>query len=242
METSTSPWATPPWGIKVILFDLWKTIARGPYPEPITNFRVLLGLDGKVNNEDFLRVCLTTNEEDPQLYMQKVAARYGLFDLRAEALEEFLKLIRTEKNGLLTYNDLGEGNRALWALREQGYRLGLVTNSWPFPISSLLKDTGLDQVFEHVIVSAMVCCAKQEGPRIYTDAANLFGVLPSECCMVGDNPCLDIYPALEAGLRTILIDRDEAHLDAQGLFKDQEMEKLGVRAIRSLKELPSNLR
>jgi len=118
METpSTSPWAQVPWGIKVILFDLWKTIARGPYPEPITNFRILLGLDGKVNNEDFLRVCLTTDEEDPQLYMQRVAARYGLFDLPADALEKFQTLIRTEKNGLLTYNDLGEGNRALWDLR-----------------------------------------------------------------------------------------------------------------------------
>jgi len=60
--------------------------------------------------------------------------------------------------------------------------------------------------------------------------------------MVGDNPCLDIHPALEAGLRTILIDRDEAHLDAFGRFKDLAMEKLGVRAIRTLKELPSILR
>jgi FMN phosphatase YigB (HAD superfamily) len=57
-----------------------------------------------------------------------------------------------------------------------------------------------------------------------------------------DNPKLDVLPALEAGLRTILIDRDETYIDVHGRLQDLEMEKLGVRAIRNLKEMPSNLR
>jgi hypothetical protein len=57
----------------VILFDLWKTIARGPYPEPIANLRSILGLDGKVDDEQFLRVCLTTPNDDPRAYLAAVA-------------------------------------------------------------------------------------------------------------------------------------------------------------------------
>ena len=68
-------------------------------------------------------------------------------------------------------------------LKEAGYRLGLVTNSWPFPVRALLAWTGLDQLFEHVIASSEVGLAKQDGPEIYFLAAQMFGVLPEECVM-----------------------------------------------------------
>lgn len=234
MDTlNRNPWAATS-RPKVILFDLWKTIARGPYPEPIANFRSILGLDGLVDDEQFLRVCLTTGNEDPERYMIEVANHFGVTALPENALPEFVALIRKEKQGLLTYTDVF---KTLWTLKQDGYRLGLVTNSWPFPVRALLEASGLDQLFEHVIASSEVGLAKQDGPEIYFLAATLFGVLPEECVMVGDNPSLDIIPVLAANVRAVLIDRDESYVDHDGQFKNADLGRLGIRVIRSLDQL-----
>jgi hypothetical protein len=113
-----------------------------------------------------------------------------------------------------------------------------VTNSWPFPVRALLAWTGLDELFEHVIASSEVGLAKQDGPEIYFLAAQMFGVLPEECVMVGDNPSLDIKPV---PFRSVLIDRYEEHVDGEGRFKSHELEGLGVRFIRTLDQLPDVL-
>jgi HAD superfamily hydrolase (TIGR01549 family) len=223
---------------RVILFDLWKTIARGPYPEPIANFRSILGLDGKVDDEQFLRVCLTTPNEDPESYVSAVAQHFGITHLPNEAIAEFKALIQKEKDGLLLYVEV---HKTLVALKAAGFRLGLVTNSWPFPVRALLHWTGLDQLFEHVIASSEVGLAKQDGPEIYFLAAQMFNVLPENCVMVGDNPSLDILPVLAANAKAVLIDRYEDYVDGLGNFKDLRLAGTGVRFIRSLDQLPDVL-
>jgi HAD superfamily hydrolase (TIGR01509 family) len=224
--------------IKVVLLDLWKTIARGPYPEPIADLMKILGLEGKVDAEQFLRVCLTTQHEDPELYMLAVAGHFGVEKLPENALAEFQGLIRREKNGLLVY---GEVHKVIRALKQHGLRVGLVTNSWPFPVRALLKSTGLDELFDHVISSSEVGLAKQDGPEIYFLAAQIFNVRPEECVMVGDNPSLDYYPALAANARAVLIDRDESCVDENGQFRSPRLADLNPVVIRNLYGLPPAL-
>lgn len=239
METPTvNPLGSAASPVKVILFDLWKTIARGPYPEPIANLRSILGLDGKVDDDQFLRVCLTTPHDDPETYLLSVGHTHGLTNLPENALQEFKELIKREDDGLLLYKEV---SATLESLKARGYRLGLVTNSWPFPVRSLLAWTKLDQLFEHVISSSEVGLAKQDGPEIYFLAAQMFGVLPENCVMVGDNPSLDIYPVLAAKARAVLIDRYQDYVDGEGNFKDPRLVGTGVPFIRSLDQLPDVL-
>lgn len=232
-------WATTFVGIRVILIDLWKTLARSKYPEPIALFKTLLGLDGKVEDEDFLRLCLTTPHEDCEQYMRAVAAACGLDTIPVDALAKFESIVRIEKDNLLIYTDV---HKVLWQLKEQGYKIGLLTNSWPFPVRALLKSTGLDRLFDEVIISAEVGIAKQDGPEIYYLAAQRFGVRPEECCMIGDNPDLDILPAYAARVVPVLIDRDETYVDGAGMSKRTELHELGIGVIRNLDELPTVLR
>lgn len=224
--------------VKVVLFDLWRTIGRGPYPEPITDFRKMLGLDGKVDEDLFLRVCLTTSYEDPYLYMLAIAKKFGITAIPDTALGEFEALIRREKNGLCTYADVKD---TLIKLKDKGYRLGMVTNSWPFPVRALLQKAGLEGLFEHIICSAACGFAKQDGSEIYFLAATTFGVRPEECVMVGDNPSLDVVPALAAKVRAVLIDRDEIYVNDEGVFKDPRLGALGIPFIFNMDELPSAL-
>lgn len=273
--------------VRVILFDLWKTLARATYPEPVDKLRdEILSLRGlailwttffrtkpaeaitRLNeilgrpdtdaskdelgwicertaahslddylyavgeacnveiplgrlqnfhalaNEYFLRVCLTTPHKDRQLYVETVCAHFGI-DVPEDAHRKFADLVRWEKQGLAWFNDVA---RELVSLRRQGYQIGLITNSWPFPLDELLEilqEYALpynEPLFDHVISSHEVGMAKQDGPGIYQLAARAFGVDPAECMMVGDNPDLDVIPARAAGMQTVLINRypDEA--------------------------------
>lgn len=236
MDTRFDNSPSPAAPAKVVLFDLWKTIARGPYPEPIADFRTMLGLDGLVDDEHFLRRCLTTPFDDPREYLVAVASHYGVLNVPEHVLGEFESLIRKEKQGLLTYTDVFKN---LFALKQRGYRLGLVTNSWPFPVRCLLDSTGLDELFEHVISSSEVGVAKQDGPDIYIIAAQYFGVLPEEVVMVGDNPSLDVLPVLAANARAVLIDRDETYVDHDMNWRNTDFGRIcqGVKVIRSLDQL-----
>ncbi len=269
-------------GIKVILFDLWKTLARATYPEPVEKLQgEILGLRGlallwyaflrtktpeairrlnnilervnfpgaedellrvcerinaytldeyieqvgralnidvtsemklafnKLGDEYFLRVCLTVPHTDRQLYLETVCAHFGI-SVPPDAYAKFITLLNWETQGLAWFNDVA---REIIELRRRGYRIGLVTNSWPFPLAELLED--LRQIalpydgplFDFVISSHEVGMAKQDGPGIYLEAARRFGVDPSECLMVGDNPQLDHHPAAAAGMQTCVINR-----------------------------------
>lgn len=268
--------------IKVILFDLWKTLARATYPEPVEKLQgEILGLRGlallwyaflrtktpeairrlndilervnfpgaeaellrvcectnahtlddyleqvgralnvdvtdemkrsfnKLADEYFLRVCLTVPHTDRQLYLETVCAHFGI-SVPQDALYKFSMLLKWETQGLAWFNDVA---REIIELRRRGYGIGLVTNSWPFPLDELLED--LRQIalpydgplFDHVISSHEVGLAKQDGPGIYLEAARRFGVETRECLMVGDNPALDQTPAAAAGMETCVINR-----------------------------------
>lgn len=155
-------------------------------------------------------------------------------------LHDFVHLIENEINGLLVFTDVEEELKQLAAA---GYRLGLVTNCWPFPLRTLLGQRGLSGVFEHVISSHIEQVAKQHGPRIYELAAQRFGVSTSQCMMIGDNPALDVIPAQAARMHTLLLDRDGTYVDREGFFKDPVYrEQLRVTIIRNLRELNDMVR
>lgn len=288
--------------IRVILFDLWKTLARATYPEPIDKLRdeilklqglavlwtaflrtkpqeatyrlnkilerneALAGeltsvcrdvtaytLDDYLNqvgrrtgvridaemrtaftalaNEYFLRVCLTVPYKDKQVWLETVCSHFDM-PVPEDALRRFIDLIKWEKQGLAWFNDVA---REIISLKRQGYQIGLITNSWPFPLDELLatlQEYALpyaEQLFDHVISSHEVQLCKQDGPGIYLEAARRFGADPAECMMVGDNPDLDIYPAQNAGMHTVLINR----------YPDEARFASGVPTIGKLLELHS---
>ncbi len=196
----------------VILLDAWKTLFRGPYPEPPGDTQQILGYKCSKHNEplkveevdpEFLHVCLTTNIEDPYDFLVFLTEHFGLTRPTDEQHRRFQHLVESEKQGLCVFLDVDDELRAL---RQQGYRLGLLSNVWPFPIKYLLKKRKLEQYFEHLILSYEVGCAKPDS-RIFQIACDKFQVHAGRALMVGDNPELDIVGALSAGMPAVHIDR-----------------------------------
>jgi HAD superfamily hydrolase (TIGR01509 family) len=258
----------PPSKPKVVLADLYATLARGRDREPIRTFaREVLGLEetgahGWVSpaheqfragmrhglvasgpfsrpalpfpDEALLAACLTTRHEDPELYVREASAKLNVA-LPAGAAAKLRVLIEEEKENLWLMPN-AEPDGILFELKQRGYRLGLVTNSWPFPLRHLLETTGLVHLFEHIVSSHEVEVCKQDGPAIYHRAAERFGVRPDECLMFGDNLELDVLCPRIAGMQSVLFDPEEKHV-VDGEFKDPVFRGRGIPFIRDLREL-----
>jgi putative hydrolase of the HAD superfamily len=91
----------------------------------------------------------------------------------------------------------------LGALRERGYRLGVVSNA-DGRVRMLLEEAGLATHLEVILDSAHLGVEKPD-PRIFLAATEALHLLPSSCAYVGDVYEIDILGARAAGLRPILI-------------------------------------
>jgi len=115
----------------------------------------------------------------------------------------------------------------LQALKEAGFRLGVVSNR-EHSYKEYLTQVGLLEYFDLALVAGEVEAWKPD-PRIFEHALDQLGYAPVQAVYVGDNYYADIQGAYKAGLQPVLIDPD-------GLFPEAE-----CPIIHSLAELPGIL-
>ncbi len=96
----------------------------------------------------------------------------------------------------------------LAALREEGYRLGVIANQ-PSQVRAALARDGLVGFFETWGVSDDLGLHKPD-PALFTHTLALADVAPERTAMVGDRLDYDMRPAKAAGMRTIWVLRGEA--------------------------------
>ena len=94
--------------------------------------------------------------------------------------------------------------RALGELREQGYRLAVVSNA-DGRVEALLESRGLAAHFEFVIDSHIFGVEKPD-PRIFWAAVERLGLPSTACVYVGDLYPVDVLGARAAGLHALLVD------------------------------------
>jgi putative hydrolase of the HAD superfamily len=87
-----------------------------------------------------------------------------------------------------------------------GYRLGIVTNGVPDLQRDKLEGSGLQDRFQAIAVSGEQNIGKpQRG--IFDHICTELAVEPSACVMVGDNPERDVAGAMNAGIRSVWVER-----------------------------------
>ncbi|MDA0166248.1 HAD-IA family hydrolase [Solirubrobacter ginsenosidimutans] len=104
---------------------------------------------------------------------------------------------------------------ALRGLRERGIRTVVVSN-WDWSLHERLLKTGLAELLDGAVASAEVGSAKPDG-AIFAAALRIAGVAAGDAWHVGDTPEADVAGALAAGIRPILIVRDENPVELDGL-------------------------
>jgi putative hydrolase of the HAD superfamily len=96
---------------------------------------------------------------------------------------------------------------ALQALAEGGIKLGVISN-WDERLRPLLERFRLAEYFETIVVSSEVRTAKPAA-AIFQYAARSLGLPPAAVLHVGDDPAMDVRGARAAGLRGLLLRRDD---------------------------------
>jgi putative hydrolase of the HAD superfamily len=139
-----------------------------------------------------------------------------------EFCEEFMKYVRIDADAEATLKTL-----------HGKYSLGIVSNfAIPECVLKLLKERGIDGLFDAVVVSGAVNKRKPAG-EIFNTALRMMGVSAAETVFVGDTLDADIGGAKAVGMHAIYIERRP----------QKQLEKTGPdQTIKNLSELPNILR
>jgi putative hydrolase of the HAD superfamily len=106
----------------------------------------------------------------------------------------------------LRFHAFADSAPFLRELRARGIRAVVVSN-WDFSLDERLRETGLADLVDGAVASAVVGSAKPDG-AIFAAALQIAGARPDETWHVGDTPAVDVEGARAAGIRPILIARD----------------------------------
>lgn len=205
--------------VEIVFFDAGETLLR---PEP--NFRdaaaaVYRSRGHAVESQDIVR----TGELMTRKFVE--AAESGVvMSASPSASRDFWTSVYVEMTAALGLDDDGAPEALLEhfsdpasyglfddvvpcldALAERGLRLGVISNfeAWLDP---MLSSLGIKERFDVVAISGPLGVEKPDR-RIFDWAVEQAGVAHSACAHVGDQPAFDSGPALELGMRGILLDR-----------------------------------
>ena len=99
------------------------------------------------------------------------------------------------------------------------YRLALLSNASPYLPAGLLREPHLQNLFDHVVISAYVGMRKPD-PDIFLYTSQLLGLSAAECLLIDDKE-RNTAAAQEAGMKVV------AHKNA--LHTEQALRRLGIR-------------
>ncbi|HEX5041322.1 MAG TPA: HAD-IA family hydrolase [Candidatus Polarisedimenticolaceae bacterium] len=100
---------------------------------------------------------------------------------------------------------------ALRRLKEQGYRMAVISNAEGRVEQDLLS-AGYDGLFETVVDSFVVGVEKPD-PAIFAIALERIGAAPENALYLGDVPSVDVEGARSAGIAPVLLDRHDLYPD-----------------------------
>jgi putative hydrolase of the HAD superfamily len=92
----------------------------------------------------------------------------------------------------------------LATLRERGYRLGLLSNTWWAADwhNADLAAHGLAPLLDELVYTSDLACSKPH-PSVFGEIASRLGVAPEACVMIGDRQIDDVSGARAVGMRGI---------------------------------------
>lgn len=98
--------------------------------------------------------------------------------------------------------------------RRAGLAVGILTNGDHAHQTLKLELTGLTDEVDRLVASSTLSAAKPD-PAAFREACALLDADPARTLMVGNSLEHDVHGAREAGLEAVLLDRHDAHADAE---------------------------
>lgn len=231
--------------IAAVFFDFFQTLANSYPPREQRQLAILRQLGYEVEERALQRGLLAAEQYRAQVGTAGVPAHKQSREERREVFNRYQRII-LETAGIPCDYELAEqiqkmflGERremrlypdvkpALEELKAEGYKLGLISNFIRDPNEELQK-LGLDVPFD-AIVSSIQGDYEKPDPRIFQAGLAMLEVRAEEAVHVGDQLLSDAQGATAAGLKGVLLDRNDLQAGAHPY------------RICSLTELPALLR
>jgi putative hydrolase of the HAD superfamily len=149
----------------------------------------------------------------------------SLADLRRRCAELISRELGVEVSAATLVESVGfraypDAEPALAALRGHGLSLVVVSN-WDCSLGAVLERCGLAELIDGAISSAEAGAPKPE-PAIFSAALSLAGCEAAEALHVGDTREEDVTGAAAAGIRALLLDREDGRGDIASLTEIEE--------------------
>jgi putative hydrolase of the HAD superfamily len=201
--------------LKAVLFDVGFTLTKtAPFHEIYR--RILVHFGVKVSIGDIVRAQNATESQfDAANYpinrrkeywteynaslLEKLGVQERLIFL-AEKIDE----LWWEYSHLQVYPDV---EPTLSKLRDKGLKLGIISNGFRKDVEHVLGKLRLKRWFD-VVVSIDSCNSAKPAKEIFIYALNKLGIQPSEALFIGDSVETDYKGAVDAGIKSLLIDRE----------------------------------
>jgi putative hydrolase of the HAD superfamily len=199
--------------IKAVLFDLGGTLIKST-SIPIVCKRILtrhgIQVHGTID-ETALNEIAKEMPRDYKLPYREFWRIYNIKMLRKlklnENLEELAEIITDEWWDNADPELYAEVKNTLQALRKRGLKLGIVTNGFHKDIDDILLRVNMTEQFD-VAVGVDDVGKPKPKKKIFSYALKKLAINPNESLFVGDSLESDYKGAEKAGLKSILIDRE----------------------------------
>lgn len=205
--------------IRAVIFDYYNTLIDIRTDEEKSEIYRYLSLYlqyyGVNMSEQALRVSLERERKD---FLKSKHEKYPEVDLEvvfsnilhkegvcnpfaAESCCKLFRLLSRERFQLFP-----DSLPVLKEMKRNGYRMAVVSDAQKVFSLEEGEMLGLNQFFEHVVLSTQYGFRKPDS-RLFAIACNLLGVKPEQAVYIGDDCRKDVKGAREAGMATILVNR-----------------------------------
>jgi len=201
--------------LKAVLFDLGLTLTKtASFPEIYRRILARFGVTASL--EDIARAQNATEGEfDTATYdesrRKEFWTDYNVSLLEKLGIEEKRVFLAAqidelwwECSHLQVYPDV---EPTLSQLKAKGLKLGLVSNGFKQDLDHILGELGLEKWFDAVVCIDSCNCTKPD-KEIFLYALDKLGVKAHEAVFVGDSVLYDYEGAMNAGIKSYLIDRE----------------------------------
>ena len=200
--------------VKAVLFDLGGTLVKLE-DAPVVFKRILSAYGAEVSLEKIAEVHKRQNEDLDNDQLALMGKAYWVqwnrrllysvgIDKNVDFLAEKIDETWLDYAGLQLYP---ETFPVLTTLKESHVKIGIVTNGLERDYQRILKDLNLNGFFD-VVVGLDSCKKAKPNEEIFHYALDRLGVNAGETIFVGDSVSYDYEGARRAGLKPLLIDRE----------------------------------
>lgn len=201
--------------LKAVLFDLGETLVR--IADIAEIHRRILDAHGIQRTREEIVAANRTAEKQLGLELMKTMSdafwvkRNNLF---LEQLDVFGRedLARFISERWWDYSDVAlypDAEETLSLLKQKGLKVGIITNGLQSDIRKIMSKIRLDPSFFDVIVTVSTMNRMKPEQEIFCHALSALNIAPNEALFVGDTVEYDYEGAKKAGLKALIIDRQD---------------------------------